>query len=313
MPLALLEVDGVEITSLMDNFYDGIIAGSEIARRPLWPKDAFSRPQPRAEHGSSMLITLAWDGQRRSLLLDTGVTADGVLHNLAALQIEPGAIEAIVLSHGHVDHTAGLRPLLARFGRDIPVYLHPDAFRKRKIVFPDGREVDMPQVDREALAAEGVNLVAGREPSLIVGDRVLLTGEVARTTGFEKGMPTQHAELDGQWRPDPATNDDQAIVINVRDKGLVVVTGCGHAGIVNTLRYAQALTGVELLYAVVGGFHLSGTHFEKIIPPTVEALERLAPQIVVPTHCTGWKACQAIATVLPWAYITNSVGTRYLL
>jgi len=313
MSLALREVDGVEITSLMDNFFDAIMAGNETARRAPLTRDVFSRPQPRAEHGSSMLITISWEGHRESLLLDTGITPDGVLHNVDALRVEPGPLRAIVLSHGHVDHTGGLMAALARFGRDVPVHVHPDAFRKRKVVFPDGREVDMPQLNPDALAAAGVTVVAGHEPSLLVDGHVLLSGEVARTTGFEKGLPNQHAEVDGQWQPDPATCDDQAVVMHVRDKGLVVVTGCGHSGIVNTLRYAQALTGVSALYAVIGGLHLSGANFEKIIPPTVAELERLAPQIIVPCHCTGWKAAQAIATALPWAFIPNSVGTRYVL
>jgi 7,8-dihydropterin-6-yl-methyl-4-(beta-D-ribofuranosyl)aminobenzene 5'-phosphate synthase len=311
--LAPLEVDSVEITSLMDNFFDAIIASTEVARRPPRSRDFFSRPQPRAEHGSAMLVTVEWDGHRESLLLDTGGTPNGMLHNIDTLGIEVPPLRAIVISHGHMDHTAGLWPTLERFGRDIPVHIHPAAFRRRKNVAPDGSETDLPPVEREALAAQGVRFVVSREPSLLLFGHVLLTGEVARTTDFERGLPTQLAEVDGQWQPDPATHDDQALIIQVRDKGLVVVTGCGHAGIVNTIRYAQALTGVEVLYAAIGGFHLSGGIFEKIIPQTVEELEGMAPQIVVPTHCTGWKASHAIAATLPWAFIPNSVGTKYVL
>ena len=102
-------------------------------------------------------------------------------------------------------------------------------------------------------------------------------------------------------------------MVNVRGKGLVVVSGCGHAGIVNILRYARKLTGVERVYAVIGGFHLSGPQFEPIIPATIAAIQEFAPKWVVPVHCTGWKAVHAFAAAMPEAFIQNSVGTRYVL
>ena len=118
---------------------------------------------------------------------------------------------------------------------------------------------------------------------------------------------------DGDWQPDPLILDDQAAVLHVRDKGLVVLTGCGHAGIVNIVRYAQKLTNVERVYAVIGGFHLNGPLFEPIIPATGDAFAELAPEVLVPAHCTGWRAIHALAARLPDAFIQNSVGTRYEL
>ncbi len=114
------------------------------------------------------------------------------------------------------------------------------------------------------------------------------------------------------WVSDPLIFDDQAVVLNVRGKGLVVVTGCGHSGIVNILRYAQKITGVKQVYAVIGGFHLNGPLFEPIIPSTVDAMRELDPQVIVPTHCTGWKAVHAFAAAMPQAFVQNSVGTRYV-
>lgn len=311
--IALLEVDSLEVLSLVDNFYDATMTSSQIAQRvPLRP-DLLIAPQPRAEHGFSMLITVTWDGRRESLLLDTGLTVDGVLNNLQALGIEPGPLRAIALSHGHLDHTAGLRSVLDHFGADVPIYLHPDAFLNRKIVLPSGAEVLLPPLDRAALIAQGAIVIANRDPSLLLDGHVLLTGEVPRTTRFERGFPLQQAEIDGEWRPDPATNDDQALVVHVREKGLAVIAGCSHAGIVNIVRYARAITGVETLYAVIGGFHLGGQLFEGIIPDTVEELESMTPSVIVPTHCTGWKATHAIAAAMPDAFIPNSVGTVYRL
>jgi len=311
--ITLLEVDSLEVLSLVDNFYDATMTSSQTAQRvPLRP-DLLTALQPRAEHGFSMLITATWDGCRESLLLDTGLTADGVLNNLQALRIEPGPLRAIVLSHGHLDHTGGLRPVLDHFGADVPVHVHPDAFLNRKIVLPSGAEVLLPPPDRAALAAQGATVIANRDPSLLLDGHVLLTGEVPRTTSFELGFPLQQAEIDGEWRPDPAINDDQALVVRVRQKGLAVIAGCSHAGIINIIRYARALTGVETLYAVIGGFHLGGQLFEGAIPETIEELENAAPSVIVPTHCTGWKAIHAIAAAMPDAFVSNSVGTVYRL
>jgi 7,8-dihydropterin-6-yl-methyl-4-(beta-D-ribofuranosyl)aminobenzene 5'-phosphate synthase len=140
---------------------------------------------------------------------------------------------------------------------------------------------------------------------------LLVTGEVDRTTDFENGHPLFEAYRDGRWQPDPLILDDQALVANVRGKGLVVLTGCGHSGIVNILRYVRKLTGEERIHAVIGGFHLSGPAFEKIIAPTCHALGEFAPDHLVPCHCTGWRAIHAIAARFPDAFIQNSVGTRF--
>ncbi len=104
---------------------------------------------------------------------------------------------------------------------------------------------------------------------------MLITGEVARTTGYEPGFPPQQAWLDGRWQPDPLVLDDQALIVNVRDRGLVVITGCGHAGVVNIARYAQRLTGGQPLYALLGGFHLGGPLFEPLIPRVLDDLAAL--------------------------------------
>jgi 7,8-dihydropterin-6-yl-methyl-4-(beta-D-ribofuranosyl)aminobenzene 5'-phosphate synthase len=168
-------------------------------------------------------------------------------------------------------------------------------------------------MSKSALVGAGFEIVEQREPSLLFDRSVLITGEVARTTGFETGMPFHEAHHDHGWEPDPLILDDQALIVHVRGAGLVVLTGCGHAGIVNIVRYAQRLTGVEQVHAVVGGFHLNGPLFAAVIGPTVEALVELAPQVIVPAHCTGWDASRAIAAQLPDAFIQNSVGTRFEL
>lgn len=137
--------------------------------------------------------------------------------------------------------------------------------------------------------------------------------EVDRTTSFEKGFPIHQAYRNGAWEPDPLILDDHALIIAVAGKALVILTGCGHAGIVNICRYARRLTGTDRIYAVIGGFHLNGPLFEPIIGATCDALIQLAPEIIVPSHCTGWKATHALAARLPGAFIQNSVGTTFNL
>jgi 7,8-dihydropterin-6-yl-methyl-4-(beta-D-ribofuranosyl)aminobenzene 5'-phosphate synthase len=268
-----------------------------------------------AEHGFSALITVRGGGRSRAILFDAGLSVDGLAHNLDAMQVDTDAVEAVVLSHGHSDHTVGLNGVLDRFGgRNLPLVAHPDAWLERRVAIPRRKPFGMLTTSKAALAEAGFDPVESRQPSLLLDGMLLVTGEVERTTDFEKGfLPIHQALRDGEWVPDPLVMDDQAAVMNVRGKGLVIVTGCGHAGIINIVRYAIKLTGVERVYAVIGGYHLNGPLFEPIIPATIEAMKEFDPKVVVPTHCTGWKAIHAFAAAMPEAFVQNSVGTRYVL
>jgi 7,8-dihydropterin-6-yl-methyl-4-(beta-D-ribofuranosyl)aminobenzene 5'-phosphate synthase len=127
-------------------------------------------------------------------------------------------------------------------------------------------------------------------------------------------MPPAHQAWTGSsWRHDPLVLDDQALVVHLRGRGLVVLTGCGHAGAVNIVRHAQRLTGVPKLHALVGGLHLGGLAFEPIIGPTVSALTELAPSLLVPGHCTDWRAQHALAAALRGAWAADSSGSAYRL
>lgn len=197
--------------------------------------------------------------------------------------------------------------------KKIPLILHPDAYLQRKTVLPTGLEINIPPPNRKALTDHNIELIESIGPSMLFDDTSLVSGEVARTTAFETGFPIHYAKRKGNWTPDPLINDDQCLIINARNKGLVIITGCGHAGIINTIKNAQKITGIEKIWAVLGGFHLSGRHFEPIIQPTIDELVKIDPTIVVPAHCTGWKATHEIAKQLSEAYIQNSVGTRILV
>jgi 7,8-dihydropterin-6-yl-methyl-4-(beta-D-ribofuranosyl)aminobenzene 5'-phosphate synthase len=222
-------------------------------------------------------------------------------------------VEVIVLSHGHWDHVGGMEGL-ARALRpaNLPVIIHPDAWSRRRLALPGREPVLVAAPSRGALEGVGFEIVEQSQPSFLLGGSLLVTGEVDRTTDFEHGLaPTHQAFHDGEWRPDQLVLDDQALVAEVRGKGLVVITGCGHAGVINTLRYIKKLTGRDRLHAVIGGFHLSGPRFEPLIGPTCDAFAELAPDFLVPGHCTGWKATHALAARFPEAFLQNSVGTRF--
>ena len=268
---------------------------------------------PLAQHGFSALVEVRKGGRVRRLFRHRH-DARRVRGNLRRLGQDPAGIEAIVCSHGHFDHTTGLSGLIGQLGRaKMPVLIHPEFWSRRRLAIPGGEPFELPTTSRRALEDAGFDVIEQRQPSFLYDRSVLITGEVDRVTGFEKGFPVHQAWRGESWEPDPLILDDQALIAHVAGRGLVVLTGCGHAGVINICRYAQRLTGVEKLHAVIGGFHLAGPLFEPVIGNTVSALALLAPEVIVPAHCTGWKATHAIARRLPGAFIQNSVGTTFHL
>ena len=321
--IPLEPVERVAITSLVDNSCDMLAADKGPAhRRGLgrWPSlPAPTTEQgavldgPKAEHGFSALVEIERaDGAVHRVLFDTGITPDGMVENMRRLDLDPSDVEVLVCSHGHFDHTTGIDGFVRRVGRpNLPVIIHPEFWSQRRIAVPGRDPFEMPTTSKKALQDAGFSIIEREQPSFLFESCALVTGEVARTTDFEKGLIAHQALRNGEWTPDPLILDDQALIMWVRGRGLVVLTGCGHAGVVNIVRYARQLTGVDDVYAVIGGFHLSGGFFEAVIPPTVAALAELSPPVVVPAHCTGWKAMFELAAAMPDAFIQNTVGTRY--
>jgi 7,8-dihydropterin-6-yl-methyl-4-(beta-D-ribofuranosyl)aminobenzene 5'-phosphate synthase len=311
-PIAPEPVDSLTVTTLVDNVSDILLTDEGPARRAPFAL-ATTGNVLRAEHGFSALVTITKGERTTRVLFDAGITPDGMVENMRRLEIEPGAIDIIVLSHGHWDHTTGMHGLAAALGRtELPVMIHPEFWTRRRIAIEGREPLALPATSRGALEGAGFEIVEREQPSFLLDGSLLVTGEIDRTTGFERGAsPAHQAERPGGWERDPLILDDQAIVAEVRGRGLVVLTGCGHAGLINTLHHVQRLTGEDHFHAVIGGFHLSGRYFEPIIAPTCDALAAIAPDYVVPTHCTGWRAIHAIAARFPDAFIQNSVGTRF--
>lgn len=309
----LRPVESAEVTILVDNSIDILLPSSEGVYRAPLHYDWSERAQLIAEHGYALLLTVTLNGHQDSILYDAGLGRDTVVHNADVLGLHLGDIRSMVLSHGHADHHGGLEGLFRRLGRRrMPVVLHPDVWRERRVIFPTGNEISMPPPSRGDLDREEWEIIEERGPSLLLNDSILVTGQVPRVTGFEKGFPPQQARDEhGHWAPDTWIWDDQAVVVHVAGLGLVVLSSCSHAGAINVLKHAQHITGVERVHAFVGGLHLTGGLFEPIIPQTIEALAALQPAVVAPGHCTGWRATHELARQLPGAFVQPSVGTVF--
>jgi 7,8-dihydropterin-6-yl-methyl-4-(beta-D-ribofuranosyl)aminobenzene 5'-phosphate synthase len=315
LPESIQPVNRVEITVLMDNYVDVLLENTDVVARPVFRKgDEISRNTVVAEHGLSMLLRVSRGNESHSILFDTGYTEIGVPHNLKELEIDLSGIEAIVLSHGHMDHTGALYPILKKLSRPMPLVVHPWGFHSPRLLkWPDGRIDRFPDtLVKEDLKKQGCEILESQEPVSLAGGMILVTGEIERTTPFEKGFPLAKIIRDSELIPDPI-RDDQAVVVHLRGKGLVVISGCAHSGIVNTVLYSRKITGIKPVYAILGGFHLSGPLFEPIIEETITSLMEIGPKVLVPMHCTGWKAINSFSESFPDAFILNSVGSKFVL
>ena len=324
MTVSLAPIDSLTITTLVDNFVDVLAFDDGPAKRsPManaaLPRIAAPLLEPgetvnplRAEHGFSALVTLSKAESEHRVLFDAGMSPDGLIGNMKRLELSPQDIEAIVLSHGHFDHTTGMDGLVRELGRvNVPVFIHPEFWTQRRVAIPGVDPIELPSTSKSALQGAGFEIIEDQQPSFLLDGSLLVTGEIDRTTEFEQGFLVHQALRNGDWQPDPLILDDQALVANLKGRGLIVLTGCGHSGIVNILRHITKLTGEQRVHAVIGGFHLTGPLFEPLIEPTCDGLEQFAPDHLVPSHCTGWKAMHALAARFPEAFIQNTVGTRF--
>lgn len=305
----LTPADRVEITVLVDNYTDFLInsPSTPVDRRPPYNPER----QLLAEHGLSCLVRVFFGNREHAVLLDAGLSEACLPWNTRQMGISLAGIEAVVLSHGHYDHTGALEHVVSGAGRPVPLIAYPDAFLHRRRNIPGQGIFNQRFPDAVALKKAGADIKMRSGPSTLAAGHLLVTGEVERKTPFEKGMPGAEIERDGKWETD-SLNDDQALVMDVKDKGLVVLSGCAHAGIINTVEYAKKITGTDRVHAVLGGFHLSGKTYEQAVPPTIDAMKRINPDYVVPMHCTGWSTINRFMAAMPGKCILNTVGTTYV-
>jgi 7,8-dihydropterin-6-yl-methyl-4-(beta-D-ribofuranosyl)aminobenzene 5'-phosphate synthase len=318
--VTLREVDGVEIISLVDNSVDFLstIEKEEVQQVRKWVEERKGAEWtkqhfrlPIAEHGFSMFVRVFNGAHSHSILFDTGGSSDGIITNAQRMGLDLNEVECIVLSHGHYDHFGGLLATMKVIDKsNLPIIVHEDMFKTRGVANPDGtvrKHPDFPPGDQ----VKPSKYIETKQSYLLADNTILVTGEIPRRTDFEKGFPQHRVLVNGQWQPDPWIWDDRAIVINVRQKGLVVLSGCAHAGIINTTLCAKQITGVANIYAIIGGFHLAGKECESRIRRTVEQLKLMEAKLLAPSHCTGWRGIYAVAEAVPHAFVWNSVGNLY--
>jgi len=305
------EVDQVEILTLADNYVDlTSMDSNEIVTRATPIKDMALKGCALAEHGFAALVKTVVGEDSHMVMFDFGLSDIAALYNARMLDVDLSGVEAAALSHGHMDHFGSLIPVMEAIPeKPVPLYLHPGAFLKPRFIKIGDIRIGFPPPDRAAWEEAGAEIVESEEPRLLAGDTVLFLGEVERTTEFEKGMPNAYYEKDGEDIWDPIV-DDTGIAMNLRGKGLVVLSGCSHSGIVNTVSHARKVSGVDDVHVIMGGFHLSGPAFEPIIDKTIDGLAEFEPDYVIPTHCTGRKAILTFEEAMPEKFIVNMCGTR---
>ena len=242
--------------------------------------------------GLSMLLELKTETFEKHILYDTNSAAAPILKNLKILGKSLGRVNTIFLSHCHYDHTDGLTGVLEAIGRPVPVVAHPEIFRPCFEINPDGiRHIGILGQGQAALEQKGAVFTLTRKPlNLMTG--ATTSGEIERATSFEV-LEDLYTILDGTVVQDHE-KDDAAVILNFQE-GLVIITGCCHAGIVNTMKHAKKITGVDKIYAVIGGLHLIDASEEKI-EKSIEALREV--EWVFAGHCTGFDGLRRIANVM---------------
>ena len=306
MRIPVLQAVTIEI--LVDNFFDVF----EPSRPGIVERVVPGRLKKPlvAAHGLAYLITLNNQGKLSRILMDAANSPLPLFNNLEALEHDVNDIDAVVLSHGHPDHYGGLFEFLAkRTGPPIPVYLHKDVFLPKILVTPKGR-IGPWVLDVNQLMAAGVELHENQEPQLAL-DQVLLTGTVEATTDYEKPLPSFRRKVGDQEEQD-LFPDEQALVAVVEGRGLVVIGGCSHPGIVNMVKYAQKLTGIQPISLVLGGFHLT-PHGDAMIQDTIEGLKEINPELIIAGHCTGFRALTKLAAAFPDNFMVSCVGTKVMV
>jgi 7,8-dihydropterin-6-yl-methyl-4-(beta-D-ribofuranosyl)aminobenzene 5'-phosphate synthase len=302
---SLEEVDQVSFTILIDNYVDVTLKSTPMVLRN---RDRGIMAPLLSEHGLSILVETTKKGQKNTYLMDGGYTKVGVPYNLEKMRLDLAPVEAIYISHNHVDHHTAMEDILKIIAKPTPVYIHPFAFNTKWIIYPKYKSG--PHVlNKEKLAALGAKWQSSEQPQRIAS-HVLTVGTISRTNDFEKIPPSFQFEKEGKLEKDEIW-DDGALIFNLRDKGLVVISSCAHAGIVNTVHHAKAITGIQNVYAVLGGFHLTGAPLPKV-QRTIQELKALSPKYLCPMHCTGFDTMVKFKEAFPEEYIISSVGTQII-
>lgn len=309
----------VRITAVVEVTVDMLLTDAPGIRR-FGMLDHFRPPRGapiRSENGFSALVEVGSGDTTRRVLYDASLTASTVLHNLDALGVDLEALDAIVVSHAHPDHVGGIAGLLEARSAPIPVAVNFAAFLPKWLVDENGQRVlyvneGFTRERLEALGAELIDTAAATE----VVPGVMATGVIPSRTDFEPPVPPRPGRDgifvehdDGELVNDDAALDEQGLAIPVGDR-LVVLSACGHSGMINTVHHAREIAGVQDVRALLGGFHFGFPGVpEANLPPTLDELEALQLDVLAPMHCTGLRAQAAMLGRFPEQYVQNVGGT----
>jgi len=326
-------VDTLVIKVLTDSSYDTPRAGTSKwvkVKRTSFISTTNYRKALHNEWGLALALESRIGSDTRNLLLDYGYTPEALLNNMEIMSVDPSKVQAMILSHGHFDHFGGLIGFLEKFRDKLPVDVAlyaggEDNFCNRKTpIGAPGHFADWGVLDRRELEALRVRIVKCEQPRVIEG-HAFTTGHIERRTfervlpnttveyrkrdGLGCDMPALDAKAEGGFVPDQHW-DEHGTCFNVKDRGLVVISSCGHVGIVNTVRQAIDVSGVSKVHAVVGGFHLFPAD-DDYVRKTVAELKQFDPDVVIPMHCSGPAFVQAAREQMPDRLITSTTGTEY--
>jgi 7,8-dihydropterin-6-yl-methyl-4-(beta-D-ribofuranosyl)aminobenzene 5'-phosphate synthase len=305
----ITEVDKLTIWVLTDNYYDSLRPDAKFSMRyRVAPGKSI-----HAEHGLSYYVETVANGKTTSCMFDYGLDPAGVTNNIAMLGLDLGKVNAFGLSHGHLDHWMAAVEILkknqSKIGKGTPFYVGEEAFLRRYSLRPGTDDaIDIGQLKKEDIEAVGLKVVDANAPVQIIPG-AYLTGKIPRVTAYEKINPRLLCKRGDKIEPDDFQGEN-ALFFKLKGKGLVVLSGCAHRGIVNTVKQAQKVSGVDKLVAVMGGFHLIGAKPE-VIEQTIADVKALKPDHVVPTHCTGFEAIVAFSKAMPKEFFLNTAGTKY--
>jgi 7,8-dihydropterin-6-yl-methyl-4-(beta-D-ribofuranosyl)aminobenzene 5'-phosphate synthase len=305
----ITEVDKVTVWVLTDNYYDALRPDTKITKRyRVGPGKSI-----HAEHGLSFYVETVVNGKASACMFDYGLDAVGVMNNIALVGLDLGKANAFTLSHGHFDHWGAAVSILkqnqSRIARGTPFYVGEEAFARRYSLRPGRTEPDdLGQLKKEDIEILGLKVVEVKNPVQIIPG-AYVTGNIERVTTYEKVPPSLFIKRGEKPEPDDFRGE-QAVFFNVKGKGLVVLSGCAHAGIVNTVKHAQKVSATDRIHAVMGGFHLINAKPE-VIQNTVTDIKAMKPDYIVPAHCTGFEAIVAFSKEMPNEFTLNTAGTQY--
>jgi 7,8-dihydropterin-6-yl-methyl-4-(beta-D-ribofuranosyl)aminobenzene 5'-phosphate synthase len=331
----ILEVDRLAVRVVTDNEVVQFVpsekrAGLTIERRTgsNTTLDAAPRTALNGEWGLSMHAESRRGNETRNILIDFGYTPETLLNNMSILKIDPATFDALVLSHGHYDHFGGMVGFLSatrgKLKKNLPLFVGgEDCFCTRTT----GNEAQFGSVDRQAIIDANLSLMMAEGPA-IVGDHAFTTGKIAQVSSEKPLQPTKEkvgvingfgcypekmspAKNTGAFVPDDFEHEIGTNFV-VKDKGLVVLTSCSHRGVINTIRQAQAVSGLQKVHAVVGGFHIVPPLDDSYIRQVVTTLKEINPDYLIPGHCSGDRFYDLARDALGDRVIHSAVGTRFI-